>query len=172
MTHVQGAPPLVPGRFRPVLGLRRNVVESNERWWREHGDGLLTAEGDDWLRQKRLLQPLFTKAVVDGYAGLMVDEVEGSIDRRADLWPDPLRFDATRFLPEVEAREQRNRYAWIPFGAGPRACIGAGGGGHRRPGARRRGDHAVPRRSGAGHRPEAVTRRGVRAPAAPGCPRR
>jgi len=397
------APPRVPGRFRPVLELRRNVLQANERWWREYGDvfrmvlgppgadrelwmtshpdaaarvlggstwrnfskgepvyeeirywigdGLLTAEGEDWTRQKRLLQPLFTKAAVDGYAGLMVEEVERSIadwsggsspatvdlgarmlhltahvvvrtlfgdaaedaipkmrdafppvsdavirrglggvrlpvsiptplvrraragqatlyavcdeiithrrrgqtsgdadllgrllaardggsglgdseirdqilvfllaghettstaltfalhllgrhpeiqeavraeawasgesaptasdahrmvltqavlketmrlypsapifgrlavgedellghavrpgvgvavsawniHRRADLWPDPLRFDPTRFLPETEAREQRNRYAWIPFGAGPRACIG------------------------------------------------
>jgi cytochrome P450 len=32
-------------------------------------------------------------------------------------------FDPTRFL--AGAREKINRYAYLPFGAGPRICIGA-----------------------------------------------
>jgi len=42
--------------------------------------------------------------------------------RRADLWPEPDRFDPDRFHPD--AVKARHRYAWIPFGAGPRICIG------------------------------------------------
>ncbi|MCJ1680491.1 cytochrome P450 [Streptomyces sp. APSN-46.1] len=42
--------------------------------------------------------------------------------RHARHWPDPDRFDPDRFTPEAEAG--RPRYAWFPFGGGPRACIG------------------------------------------------
>ena len=38
------------------------------------GDGLLTADGDVWKRQKRLLQPLFTHRTVAEYVPMMVDE--------------------------------------------------------------------------------------------------
>lgn len=47
-----------------------------------------------------------------------------SMHRRPELWPDPERFDPERFTPEAESR--RHRLAWLPFGAGPRVCIGAG----------------------------------------------
>lgn len=42
--------------------------------------------------------------------------------RRADFWPDPERFDPDRFAPERVA--SRNKYAWMPFIAGQRKCIG------------------------------------------------
>jgi len=45
------------------------------------------------------------------------------IHRHRKLWDDPDRFDPSRFAPEREA--SYSRYQFIPFGAGPRVCIGA-----------------------------------------------
>jgi len=44
--------------------------------------------------------------------------------RDARLWDEPERFDPERFTPERSAG--RHRFAWFPFSAGPRMCIGAG----------------------------------------------
>jgi len=44
------------------------------------------------------------------------------VQRHPAHWPDPARFDPDRFLPEYNS--VRNRFAYLPFGLGPRACIG------------------------------------------------
>lgn len=42
--------------------------------------------------------------------------------RNERTWADPHRFEPDRFLPEAE--RARHRSAFLPFGAGPRVCIG------------------------------------------------
>ena len=43
--------------------------------------------------------------------------------RHPDLWQEPERFDPERFQPDQAV--QRPRYAYFPFGGGPRMCIGS-----------------------------------------------
>jgi cytochrome P450 len=47
------------------------------------GDGLLTSNGDRWLRQRRTLQPLFTPRRVGRYAELMAEEATRIADEIA-----------------------------------------------------------------------------------------
>ena len=42
--------------------------------------------------------------------------------RQERYWPDPLRFDPDRFMPEQS--KDRPRLAYFPFGGGSRLCIG------------------------------------------------
>ena len=45
-----------------------------------------------------------------------------SVHRNPRIFPDPERFDPERFVPQNE--QKLPRAAYIPFGIGPRACIG------------------------------------------------
>jgi cytochrome P450 len=62
---------------------------------------------------------------INGYAipaGAPVALSQYLTHRHPDFWDNPEEFDPQRFLPERAAG--RHRFAYFPFGAGPRGCIG------------------------------------------------
>jgi cytochrome P450 len=62
---------------------------------------------------------------IGGYhipAGAVVTVSPYVIHRHPAFWEQPERFDPERFRPECSAG--RPRFAYIPFGGGPRQCIG------------------------------------------------
>ena len=55
-------------------------------------------------------------------AGDLVIIPSWCVHRHEKLWNDPNGFDPDRFMPE--RAKDRHRCAYLPFGAGPRICIG------------------------------------------------
>lgn len=45
-----------------------------------------------------------------------------TVHRREDYFPEPLKFEPNRFLPEEYTN--RHAYSFIPFSAGTRNCLG------------------------------------------------
>ena len=91
----------------------------------------------------RLYPPAWTierNAIVDDHvagvdipAGSLVTVSPYLVHRHPEFWPDPAGFDPARFLPADQVNQaavsmppgtERPRYAYIPFGAGRRACVG------------------------------------------------
>jgi cytochrome P450 len=76
--------------------------------------------------------PIIARAVVRPFQlanfsvseGAMIYVPIYAVHRHTTLWHDPETFDPERFAPEPAAA--RHRYAYLPFGAGPRICIGGG----------------------------------------------
>ncbi len=74
-----------------------------------------------WLLSRRTLEP----DVLGGYAVPANTNVLLPLyllHRHPDFWQEPERFWPERFAPEHEA--ERPRFAYMPFAAGPRHCIG------------------------------------------------
>ena len=59
------------------------------------GNGMLTSEGDQWRRQRRLLAPVFTpRRIATAYADIMVQEAQRLVERWRDAAADGAALDA------------------------------------------------------------------------------
>jgi len=77
-----------PELIEVVLVQRHRDFVKHSWFWRHvtrvFGTGLLTAEGDEWVRRRRLAQPAFHASRIAGYGDTMVEYTERMLDRWQD----------------------------------------------------------------------------------------
>jgi cytochrome P450 len=95
--------------------LRRVLVENRANYLKDAfqrrvmsalGDGLLTAEGEDWHVQRRMLAPIFTRKMLATFAPAMVEAANRRVERWASREGDlvDVAQDVTRLTLEVLER--------------------------------------------------------------------
>jgi cytochrome P450 len=94
----------------PALGYVRQVVEETLRLYPPAGFMTRTALEDDELAGRTVRSG--ATVILPIYA----------LHRHETLWERPQAFDPDRFAPAAAGK--RNRYQHLPFGAGPKVCIG------------------------------------------------
>ena len=74
-----------------------------------------------WVFERQAIAPdMLGKYAIE--PGAIVALCPYVIHRHPDHWENPQGFDPERFRPE--RADKRPRYAYLPFGAGPRTCVG------------------------------------------------
>ncbi len=86
-----------PEHAKRMLLTEREKFAKSEDFRIAFGEGLLTVEGEEWSRQRDVLQPLFTRDSVMDYADGMVEQVR----RRTRRWTDGQRLDLQREMADM-----------------------------------------------------------------------
>jgi cytochrome P450 len=86
----------------------KHVLQDNHRNYYKHklyglvkpliGEGLLTSEGETWLTNRRLIQPVFHRQRIAGFAEMMQESTVALIETRLRNYHDGRAFD---LLPEM-----------------------------------------------------------------------
>lgn len=96
----------------PALDYGRQVVEEAMRLYPPVHTMSRQAVSDDRIGRHAIA------------AGTTILVVPWVLHRHRRLWEDPETFDPGRFA--ADRAKDRSRFAYMPFGGGPRICIGAG----------------------------------------------
>jgi cytochrome P450 len=110
LDEVLGGGELSPERL-PRLAVTRAVVEEALRLYPPAPSITRQPIGEDRIAGEKVDRR--TRVVISPWI----------LHRHLGLWERPAHFDPSRFLPG--ARDSIDRFAYLPFGAGPRICIGA-----------------------------------------------
>jgi len=67
------------------------------------GDGLLNSQDERWLRQRRFIQPLFTRRRIAGYAQSMAEEAGDLVERWRPWAANGTPVDLHQYFSMLEA---------------------------------------------------------------------
>jgi cytochrome P450 len=110
LAAVLGGEPPTPALL-PQLTYTRQIIDETMRLYPPIPGILREAAAADVLSGQRVP------------AGSIIAVMPWIVHRHRRLWSDPDRFDPEHFAAEPVAA--RSRFAYIPFAAGPRICVGA-----------------------------------------------
>ena len=113
LDRVVGDDPITPGHLAALPYLDGVVSESLRLW----PPGPMSA--------RRAVGP-FAYAGHEVPGGRFVVYSAYVTHRLPELWPDPERFDPERWVPGAPSHREPEPYSFVPFGGGPRRCIGFG----------------------------------------------
>jgi cytochrome P450 len=68
------------------------------------GNGLVTSQGDFWLRQRRIAQPAFARRRIAGFARTMLDSTEDTLRRWGDLEASGEEIDVSAEMMQLTLR--------------------------------------------------------------------
>jgi cytochrome P450 len=80
----------------------KDRVVRNSRWF--FGEGLLTNEGESWLRQRRLSQPAFHRERVSSYAKIMTDYAQQTLSAWQDGKTRDIHQEMMRLTLQIVVR--------------------------------------------------------------------
>ena len=93
-----------PDHLRVILSVRADSFEKDHTAFRQLrgvlGNGLLTTDGDTWLKHRRLLNPQFVRRATDGY----VDSMAAEAERTAEDAPLGRPVDAAELMIDLTLR--------------------------------------------------------------------
>jgi cytochrome P450 len=125
--HLLAAHPPVERRLHAevdaVLGERRATADDVPRlpFTRQVLAESMRLYPPAWVIGRKPLRP-YPVGGWEAPAGSLVLLSQYVVHRDGRWWPEPERFDPDRWAPEAAA--ERPRFAYFPFGAGTRVCIG------------------------------------------------
>ena len=97
-----------PDGVKAVLAGSREGYSKGNRFYKQiaeaFGSGLLTSEGELWQRQRRLIQPLFTRRQIAAYAELMAEEAAAVAARWEGAAASGSRVDANAEMVRLALR--------------------------------------------------------------------
>jgi cytochrome P450 len=114
-----------PDAVHRVLATQADDYRKDNRFYVEVratvGDGLLTSQDDVWLRQRRFIQPLFTRRRIATYAATMSEEAEAVALR----WREPARTGAPVDVHEEMSRLTLRVVGRVLFGGDTESALPA-----------------------------------------------
>jgi len=97
-----------PSLVRQVMRETHRDFDKNSRVYNHFrnvfGNGLVTSEGEEWKRKRKLMQPMFSPSAISSYFSLMLDSATSAVDGFPDGKPFDIAEEMNQLALEIAGR--------------------------------------------------------------------